>query len=256
MSSMKRILPSCFVLSLALCSTQATAQESPEPALVGTWHLRMRTATEASIPIIGTTRINTTTHLLVHIKENESGALQQTQKTCVVDSIPDRSLTRTVLPPSFIENLPVKTYPINVVQKGDGSWSYDADLRQQHVGYKGALAPSGIPQNKEHPAVFDWDGDGHPGATVLVDIPLFGDVAIYILQTNHTLLSGSVKNDDLIEGHTKMLLLGQRTIGASNRLLAANPTLNIGKGHTAFELMKIQDDAKCRDIERMSKATN
>ncbi len=256
MLRMNRTLKTCIALSMALVGTEAMAEEPATPPLSGTWHLRMRTATEASIPIIGTTRINTTTHLLIHIKKNESGELQQTQKTCVVDSVPDRSLTRTVLPPSFINNLPVKTYPITVEQKADGSWSYNADLRQQHVGYKGELAPAGVPQNKDHPAVFDWDSDGHPGATVLVDVPLFGDVAVYILQTNHTLLYGEVTNKDLIEGNTKMLLLGQRTIGASNRLLAANPTLTIGKGHTAYEMMRINDDAQCRDIEQRATRTN
>lgn len=252
----------CMALGIALWGAPTIAQEPIEtagasdnsiPALSGTWHLRMRTSTEASIPIIGTTRIHTTTHLLVHIEKKQSGVFHQTQRTCVVDSIPDRSLTRTVLPPSFIQNLPVKTYPIKIASKTDNTWSYNADLRQQHVGYKAELATSGIPQDKDHPAVFDWDGDGNPGATVLIDIPLFGDVAVYILQTNHTLLHGQVRNSNLIEGHTKMLLLGQRTIGASNRLLAANPTLNIGKGHTAFEMMRIDDKSQCGDIEKMIK---
>jgi hypothetical protein len=256
MASMNRRLRTCIALPIALCCTQAMAQEPVTPTLSGTWHLRMRTSTKASIPIIGTTLIKTTTHLLVHIAKNDSGVLHQTQQTCVVDSIPDRSLTRTILPPSFIQNLPVKTYPIKVAQKPDGSWSYDADLRQQHVGYRGELATTGIPQDKDHPAVFDWDNDGHPGATVLIDIPLFGDVAVYILQTNHTLLHGSVTTTDLIEGHTNMLLLGQRTIGASNRLLAANPTLNIGTGHSAFEIMRIDDDAQCPDIEKRARSSN
>ena len=105
----------------------------------GTWHLLMRTATDARVPIIGTTHIKTTTHLLIKIAAKD-GEILQSQKTCIVDSRPSRNLTRTILPEAFIEHLTQKTYPIQVEQKADGGWSYYADLKQQYVGYHGHLS--------------------------------------------------------------------------------------------------------------------
>ena len=220
----------------------------------GTWYLRIRTATDAKVPIIGNTHIRSTTHLLATIERTESG-YQQTQKTCVVDTRPDRSITRTVLPKAFVDHLPVKTYPIVLEPKPDGTASYSADLIQQYVGYDGEKANGTIPERSDDPAVFDWDEDGKPGASVLIDIPIIGHVRIYMVQTNHTFLEGTVRNSDRIEGITQQRLLKQRTIGADNRLLAANPKLSVGQGHNQFELMRISRGATCADVARLAKGT-
>ena len=261
-------------LSVLMMASQMTANANPEPSLVpseapsdipetqtptppdltGTWYMRIRTATNARLAIIGTTKIRSTTHLLVHI-ENVNGTLTQTQKTCAVDTRPSRSISRTVLPKAFIDHLPVKSYPVELSLTEDGTWSYEADLRQQFVGYHGDLATDGIPEDDEHPSVFDWDEDGKPGASVLADIPLFGHIRIYMVQTNHTLISGQVLNEDRIEGRTRQRVLDQRTIGADNRLFAASPKLSVGTGHDRLELMRIDTPATCDDITRMAKGT-
>ena len=231
------------------------ASGSPEPSVAhatpdisGTWHLLMRTATDAKVPIIGTTHIKTTTHLLIKIAYRD-GQILQSQKTCIVDSRPSRNLTRTILPDAFIEHLTQKTYPIQVEPKEDGGWSYYADLKQQHVGYHGHLSPDDIPRDKRHPAIYDWDEDGKPGASVLVDVPIFGHIRIYMVQTNHTVLSGQVVDDDVIRGHGKQRFLLQRTIGADNRLLATSPKLSVSGGHDAFEMTRLPDGATCTDVK-------
>ena len=232
-----------------------TASANAEPIdISGTWYMRIRTATNAKVPIIGNTYIRSTTHLLTRIERTEDG-FQQTQKTCVVDNRPDRSITRTVLPKAFIDHLPVKTYPVVLTPLPDGRTAYNADLVQQYVGYDGKKANGTIPEDSEDPAVFDWDEDGKPGASVLIDIPIIGHVRIYMVQTTHTFLEGTVQNAEKIEGSTKQRLLQQRTIGADNRLLAANPKLTIGEGHDKFELMRIESEATCADIKRLAKGT-
>ena len=228
--------------------------DAKPPDLVGAWYLRIRTATDARIAIIGNTHIKATTHLLTSIREEE-GQLMQKQQTCIVDTRPSRSITRTVLPKAFIDHLPVKSYPIQITQTSPGTWSYDADLQQQYVGYDGTVAKGRMPQKSNDPAVFDWDEDGKPGASVLIDIPIFGKIRVYMLQTNHTVLKGTVTGADRIEGTTQQLLLKQRTIGADNRLLAANPTLSIGEGHDKFEMVRIPPESTCADIARLAKGT-
>jgi len=235
-----------------VAETVAAKALAPEPDLSGTWYLRMRTATNAKIRFLGNTYVRSTTHLLVRI-ENRSDGLYQSQQTCIVDTRPSRNITKTVLPEAFVAHLAQKTYPISVTKAEDGTWSYDADLQQQFVGYHGHLAPDGIPKNAKHPAVYDWDEDGKPGASVLVDIPIIGHIRIYLVQTNHTFLKGSIDGPDDISGKTIQGLLGQRTIGADNRLLAASPNLSIGTGHDAFEMIRIATGSTCQDIKRLAK---
>ena len=235
--------------------TEPSSIDGTEPSSIdGTWYLRIRTATNAKVPIIGNTYIRSTTHLLITIESTENGH-QQTQQTCIVDNRPSRSITRTVLPDAFIAHLPVKTYPIAVEARPDGTRTYNADLKQQYVGYDGKKANGVIPERASDPAVFDWDEDGKPGASVLVDIPIFGQVRIYMVQTNHTFLSGKFTSNNTVEGVTHQRLLQQRTIGADNRLLAANPKLTIGQGHDKFELMRIEAGSDCDDIARLARGS-
>jgi hypothetical protein len=233
----------------------ASPAEANAPDLSGTWYLRIRTATDAKVPIIGNTHIRSTTHLLATIARRDDGGFNQTQQTCAVDNRPSRSITRTVLPKAFIDHLPVKTYPIELTPGPDGSLKYDADLVQQYVGYDGVKANGTMPTKAKDPAVFDWDEDGKPGASILIDIPIFGHVRIYMVQTNHTFLKGTVEDEDTIKGTTHQRILAQRTIGADNRLLATSPKLSIGKGHNHFELMRTESGSTCADIMKLAEGT-
>jgi hypothetical protein len=225
-----------------------------QPSIDGTWYLRMRTSTDARVPIIGTTNIKTTTHMLIKIDTREEG-LFQSQKTCVVDTRPSRKIAQTTLPKAFIDHLPEKTYPITLKSNGRGGWDYRADLKQQYVGYRGALAKDGIPKKADHPAVYDWDEDGKPGASVLVTIPIIGNTRIYMVQTNHTFLNGALDEDGVIRGTAHQRILQQRTIGADNRLLAASPNVSISPGHDAFELMRRPSGTTCAEIETEAKTS-
>ena len=214
----------------------------------------MRTGTEAKVPIIGSTLIRTTTHMRLIIEER-AGELFQSQVTCKVENRPTRSIAKTVLPEAFIAHLIRKTYPIELTASDQGKWKYTADLQQQYVGYDGALAPDDIPRDAKHPAVFDWDEDGKPGASVLVDIPIIGEIRIYMVQTNHTILSGWVNEDGVIRGTATQRLLKQHTIGADNRLLAASPKLSVVSDHNAFEIMRIPAGSTCRDVKALAEGT-
>jgi len=243
-----------FLAGLTLVHGAQASENILKPeALAGTWHLRMETASDARFGFLGKIHIQTTTHLLVAISQGPVG-LTQTQQICAISSVPSSNISRTILPTAFISHLPKKTYTITVANQGENTWHYTADLGQTFVGYDGTKAPNAIPSKAGHPAVFDWDRDGKPGATVIVDIPILGEVRIYLVQTNHMQLSGSVQSPDHISGKAIQILMDQRTIGADNFLLSGSPNLTVGAGHDGFDLGRIKAGADCTDIVALAKS--
>ena len=73
-----------LLCSWTVCTPSAAASEDlltqATPDLSGTWYLRIRTATNVRVPIIGSTYIRSTTHLLATTQSTPTG-LEQTQQT-------------------------------------------------------------------------------------------------------------------------------------------------------------------------------
>jgi len=206
----------------------------------------MRTATKASVPVIGSTLIQTTTDLLATLKR-VNGALVQTHQTCSVHPVASRALVQTILPDAFIRALGSKTYPVTLTEQ-DGYWRFDADLGPQHIGFHGNLSGGAMPRNKHHPAIYDWDGDGKPGASVWLDVPIIGHVRIYMVQLAHSRLSGWVESVDRVSGEAEMMQIDQKTIGADNRLFAGSPSIAVGEGHKAFEMERLPEGSTCAEV--------
>ena len=242
MFCMRLVLP----LIAGLWSSAATAQDASHPDLTGTFRLTMRTATEAKVPVIGTTIVKTTSKLLATVTWT-GGQYVQTHRTCTVDAIPSRGIAKTVLPPTFIAALPVKTYPLRLSQDAQG-WAFDADLMPQSVGYHPDQNGGVMPKDKDNPAIYDWDEDGKPGASVMVDIPVIGQFRIYMVQFSHARLTGRVQSADLVTGKTVMMALDQKTIGADNVLFSSSPSVAPAQGHWAFEMERIADGSTCSDL--------
>lgn len=244
MADMRRFL----LLLLGAWSTASAATPAKPPDLHGTFHLRMRTATDADVPVIGTTRVNTTSDMLATIVW-KGDHYEQSHVTCFVSAIPTRGFSRTILPESFIKALPVKTYPLRLTQQGT-TWLYDADLQPQSVGYHMDKTGGPMPAKDSDPAIYDWDGDGKPGASVMVDIPLFGEFRIYMVQWSHARLTGQIKSADEVSGQAILMALNQRTIGADNLLFRTSPAIRPAPTPEAFELTRVPDGSTCADLKR------
>lgn len=231
---------------LGIWGTAALAEEAAPPDLRGTFHLRMRTATDAKVPLIGTTRVNTTSDMLATIRLID-GRFVQSHQTCFVNAIPTRGIARTVLPLPFIRALPIKTYTL-VLTQDDKGWRYDADLKPQWVGYHPEQAGTTMPTDPKHPAIYDWDGDGKPGASVLLDVPVFGEFKIYMVQRSHARLTGRIDNENKVTGQAIMMELSQRTIGADNVLFRTSPKIAPAPKPRAFELTRVPQGSICADL--------
>ena len=76
-----------------------------------------------------------------------------------------------IFPDKFVAALAKHTYPIQIERDAQG-WRYRADLGVERIGYRADSADGKLPTKIDDPAVYDWDGDGHPGATLRLSVPL------------------------------------------------------------------------------------
>ena len=227
-------------------ASAAVDPAAAEPALdlAGTWRLDFYAASLAKIPVLGDTGVIMHSVMVAEVTR-EGDAWVQRHRVCGMEAESDRQLAETVIPAGFIEAMPRKRYTWKL---SDDSATPDVstDLGPIAIGWNPANSATGeLPHDAQDPAVYDWDGDGQPGATVLLDVPLIGDVALYIVQYNHSRLSGKVVAPDRVEGTLFVAVMKQGTIGASNRLFARNAAARPDRPNSRFTMVKVADGTGC-----------
>jgi hypothetical protein len=218
------------------------------PDITGTFHLRMRSETHAKVPVLGTAVISTITDVVATV-QRENDQWVQRHSTCTVKTVTTRAIAKTILPDRFVRALGDKRYPVELRHDNAG-WHYTAHFTPQHIGYDAAMSDGVMPTDKHDPSIVDWDNDGKPGATVLLRIPIFGDIGIYMVQYNHSVLNGRIESADRVTGTMAMLGMNQRTIGADNRLFIANPSIVPAPEAQPFEMDRIPDGSTCADLRQ------
>ncbi len=181
----------------------------------GRYGAELWVASATKTPIIGEVRGQSVSWLLVEVTDRD-GQLWQEHITCAIELLDAAGQTRAALAPGFISAIPVRSYPVQIT---DG---YRADFGLEHIGYDPAWP---LPERGDAPGVLDWDSDGHPGATVLLEIPLLGVAEIYIAQRARMTLTGEILPSGEVRGALQLPLLEQRTLGASVGLLDRSPPI-------------------------------
>lgn len=223
-----------FLLSLAFAADP--------PNVVGTWSLQITVGTKVVIPVIGGISNWTTTMALVTIRSGPSG-LVQTQTVCSVTNGSKPELARTILPPSFVKALPVRVFPVSVTETKDG-WRFLADPGEMPVGFNPRATP--IPTTLESPGILDFEGDGHPGATVQVEVPVIGLKGdVWVVQNGHTVMRAGQVSDDYIRGNASVILLEQHTLGATHPWLTSNPKVQQDPANSFFEMKRLPEGSGC-----------
>lgn len=240
-----------MILHTALLAGHSFAADPAFPSaiapeqLVGTYEMQLDIATNAKVPIIGETLILSRQKMLAHISYG-SGGLVVHHATCTLAAKTKPALAATKFPVAFVDAIPDKTYPLELSGTST-AWTAHMDLGGLPIGFdpsKSATPPSSI----DHPAVYDWDNDGKPAATVHLEVPLFGTIEVYQAQTARAVLDGKVVSADKIEGGVRVIDFYQRTLSASNRLFIQNPVLTNNAALSTFRLSRIADQATCLDI--------
>ncbi len=94
----------------------------------------------------------------------------------------------------------------------------------------------------------DHESDGHPGGTVIVDVPLFGEALIFLAQRTHTSLQGRLQNDGSIEGSITGHSLEQRTLGSTNALMRVSPQMLPDPSRSYWWMAPVAPGTGCTDL--------
>lgn len=224
-------------------SSSSTSVEPP--ALAGDYVMVVQTSTRSRVPVAGTTDVITRSLVRVQLRQKDQSWTQE-HKVCAIDIWTD-TRAETVLPDAFIASLPVKRYPVTL-ERGAGGWAYTATPEPNFIGYDPAVSGGALPERRSDAGVLDFDGDGHPGATVLLDVPVLGSVRMYIVQKGHSRYHGELKPDGSIEGRIEVLETAQVTLGASVPLFAASPTITPVPAGSRFRLVPVDESETCSSL--------
>lgn len=233
---------------LPLLVAAALAEPPPLPDLTGTYRLDLRISSTADIPVLGDAQIQARTTILATISPDGSGGFTQHHTTCRINPVSSIKIAQTSIPQSFIDPMPDKVYPVQLSPLPDGTWAYSADFGPQYIGFDPEKSGNMPPSEPDHPAVIDWEGDGHPGATIHLQAPVFGQVEVYITQLAHTRVSGVRNANGVVTGGVDVLALEQRSIAAKPGIFASNPKVTQQPGLSRFTLTPVAAGSTCADL--------
>lgn len=224
----------------------AGPQAEPAPPIQpGAYVMVVEVGSTSKVPVAGTANITTRSLLQVDLSQDPDGGWTQTQKLCAVEVESDTRAT-TILPQTFIDAVPDKAFPVRLIEGASG-WSYAADPGPNHIGYDPETSGGVVPTRRNDPGVVDFEGDGHPGATILLNVPVLGDVRMYITQFGWSQFRGEVTEGG-VEGKVLSLAAESRTLGASIGLFAADATITPVPERSRFQLRPIPAGTRCENL--------
>jgi hypothetical protein len=211
-------------LLFALALTPAVGLASPEPAIApGRYALELVVATATQVPVMGETLVYTRSLSQVDVFVQD-GVTYQTQRLCSVTVEDNNRLADTRIPDAFIKSFPVQTYAVSLTPTGGGGVAYFADPGSVAIGFDPKDTAGQVPVSPDDPNLLDYDGDGKPGATVNLVVPMLGAIELYIAQRGHSVMTGEVRGGT-VHGEVDVRYFSQRTLAASNSLFHANPPM-------------------------------
>lgn len=232
---------------LILCNgfSRAVAQDEL-PLSPGLYRLEMTMASTTHVPFFGTSKSASKSVSLVEIKR-DGERLTQTHKVCAFFVLKDSAMIKMIFPDKFIAALANPTYPIQLERDGQG-WRYRADLGMERIGYRFNGTEDKLPAKVDDPAVFDWDGDGHPGATLKISIPLLPDGELYVVQRGRSILTGRILEEGKIQGQIDTRVFEQRVLDAWPGFLATSPEVDPDPKESRFVLTSIAPGTSCASL--------
>ncbi len=202
--------------------------------------LDIRSTTRA--PFVGDVAVQSRSLFRVAIDQTESG-LQQQHALCDLRITTDAKAATTTIPRAFVDSARKASYPVELAPGEDGL-VYTADPGPDALGYDRARG-SDVPTESDDADVLDHEGDGHPGGTVELKVPVFGTVEVYVAQYAHTRFSGTLTETGGVAGRAEVLALDLRVLDASNVLFARSRPASPVEDASRFEIVPLGEAASC-----------
>ena len=210
-------------------------------AFVGHWAHRQVLAGITDLPVFGPTYSETVGTFRWHVIVDEDGVLVL-METCSVVLRRTVDEVRTVIPQQFIDALPISVRPARIVDD-EITVRYFIELNGVRLDNPEADA---LPTDDRDPRIYDQDGDGQPGMTVVIEGIIDGEVQV--VQRTRTRHRGTL-SAGVING-TVQWQADEEILGADNDLLAqgasVEPHTNADKSW--FVARPISAGQTCADI--------
>ena len=247
LGTVQRSIGLCLVLlsSLMFFSGVSAAQDD-NPLPPGMYRLEMILASVARLPFFGMSRSASRSVSLIEVRSDHTGLLQH-HEVCDFQVLEDSAMIKMVFPDKFVAALAKHSYSIQV-EKDDQGWRYRADLGIERIGYKPTSSDSNLPTRLDDPSVYDWDGDGHPGATLKLSVPLLPDGELYVVQRGHSILNGRITGRGRVEGSVEVRSFDHRVLGAWPGFLNRSPEIVPDPAGSRFTIIPIPQDSVCETL--------
>ena len=246
-TTVRRCIGLCFLLLSSLMflnGVSAAQEENPLPP--GKYRLEMILASVTRLPFFGLSKSASRSVSLIEVRSDQSGLVQR-HEVCDFHVLQDSTMIKMVFPDKFVAALAKHSYPIQV-EKDDQGWRYRADLGVERIGYKPTSSESSLPTTLDDPSVYDWDGDGHPGATLKISVPLLPDGELYVVQRGHSILNGRVGERGRVEGSIEVRAFEHRVLGAWPGFLNRSPEIVPDSAASRFTIIAIPQDSICETL--------
>jgi len=240
-----------LLASILLAALPALPGSSPaEPEVIdltGHYAAEVRVTSRSGFPLLPSVRSTTVSLLLVEV-DGAPGRWRQRHRVCEA-RIEGGSLVRMTIPDAFVRAMPTRGYPVQL-ESGDGAPRYRADMGLEAIGFDPAVTGGRLPADAGAAGVIDADGDGAPGATVLMDVPGISDIRLHIAQRSRLVLSGESDGAGGWRGGIDIPLLEQRTLGADPEMFARTPRLQAEPRRSGFRMVPLHGQGGCDAVAR------
>ena len=245
---MKMFSRCCFALSAALLAALAWPRPAPaEPDMTGRWVVAQLTTTAAKVPVIG--EINARTRMVaLHDLAQEGDRVRGDGVLCRLDIDSGSSFVDTKLPEAFKNSLPRPRIDA-VIERGDDGTRFRTGRALVVVGAKLEKPDEALPTSPRDPRVFDQDGDGKPGVTIVIEGIVSGK--IYVAQRSWTRLAGKRHGDGSLSG-TVYFDNEQAILGTTSSMLDDPPSQRPVPAKSWFKMVRVPKGTSCADARKLS----
>jgi hypothetical protein len=248
-NTMKHLSKRSLILTALLFLLPAIALAQDElPLTPGSYRLEMILTSTTRTPFFGSSKSSSKSVSIVEIRRDGDSFIQS-HKVCDFRVLEDSAMIKMVFPDKFIAALAEHSYPI-VVEKDGKGWRYRADLGIERIGYRPTGPDEKLPTKMDDPWVYDWDDDGHPGATLKLSVPLLPDGELYVVQRGQSILTGRVVQPGKIEGGIEVRNFALRVLGAWPGFLAKSPEIEPDAKESRFTLVQIANGGTCETLRK------